>query len=98
LILTKLGSKVSSMIRTNISSKGQLTIPQAFRKRMPLTRKQEVDIEQLEDGSVVVRPVASILELAGSVRLNRPLLTPQQERQQARHGMAHRAAKRGLSK
>ena len=86
------------MVRTNISSKGQLTIPQAFRKRMALTRKQEVEVDQLPDGSVIVRPVASILDLAGSITLNRPLLPPKEERQQARQSMARQAAKRGLSK
>jgi len=85
------------MIRTNISSKGQLTIPQIFRKRMPLTSKQEVEVDQLPDGSVIVRPVASILDLAGSITLNRTLLSPQKERQQARQSMARRVAKRGLS-
>jgi bifunctional DNA-binding transcriptional regulator/antitoxin component of YhaV-PrlF toxin-antitoxin module len=85
------------MVRTSISSKGQLTIPQVFRKHMTLTRRQEVEVEQLPDGSVIVRPVASILDLAGSISLNRPLLPPQEERQQARQRMARQAAKRGLS-
>jgi len=85
------------MIRTNISSKGQLTIPQVFRKRMTLTRTQEVEVDQLPDGSVIVRPVASILDLAGSITLKRALLSPQEERKQARQSMAHQAAKRGLS-
>lgn len=86
------------MVRTNISSKGQLTIPHIFRKRMALTRKQEVEVDQLSDGSVVVRPVSSILDLAGSVTLNRPLLTPQEERRRARKIMAEQAAKRGRSR
>jgi bifunctional DNA-binding transcriptional regulator/antitoxin component of YhaV-PrlF toxin-antitoxin module len=85
------------MVRTNISSKGQITIPQIFRKRMPLTGKQEVEMDQLADGSVIVRPVQSILDLAGSIALGRPLLTPQEERRQARQSMARQAAKRGLS-
>ena len=84
------------MVRTNISSKGQITIPQAFRQRMPLTPKQEVEVEQLPDGSVLVRPVASILALAGSVTLRRPLLAPPEERRQARLSMARQAAQCGL--
>jgi bifunctional DNA-binding transcriptional regulator/antitoxin component of YhaV-PrlF toxin-antitoxin module len=85
------------MVRTNISSKGQITIPQVFRQRMPLTGKQEVEVDQLPDGSVVVRPVASILSLAGSIALKRSLLPPREERRQARKGMAEQAAKRGRS-
>jgi len=96
LILTKKQRKDGGMVRTNISSKGQITIPQIFRKRMPLTGKQEVEVDQLPDGSVIVRPVASILDLAGSIALHRPLLSPQAERRQARLGMARQAAKRGL--
>ena len=84
------------MVRTNISSKGQITIPQIFRQRMALTGKQEVEIDQMADGTVVIRPVASILDLAGSVTLNQPLLSPQEERRQARLIMARQAAKRGL--
>jgi AbrB family looped-hinge helix DNA binding protein len=84
------------MVRTNISSKGQITIPQIFRQRMALTGKQEVEVDQMADGTVVVRPVASILDLAGSVTLNQPLLSPQEERRQARLIMARQAAKRGL--
>jgi bifunctional DNA-binding transcriptional regulator/antitoxin component of YhaV-PrlF toxin-antitoxin module len=83
------------MVRTNISSKGQITIPQVFRQRMPLTGKQEVEVDQLSDGSVIVRPVTSILDLAGSIALKRPLLPPQKERRQARRAMAEQAAKRG---
>lgn len=86
------------MVRTTISSKGQITIPQIFRQRMSLTGKQEVEVGQLPDGSVVVRPVSSILDLAGSVTLSRPLLSPQEERRQARQSMARQAAKRGLPK
>ena len=84
------------MVRTNISGKGQITIPQIFRQRMALTGKQEVEIDQMADGTVVVRPVASILDLAGSVTLNQPLLSSQEERRQARLIMARQAAKRGL--
>ncbi len=83
------------MVRTNISSKGQITIPQVFRKRMALTAQQDVEVDQLPDGSVVVRPVASILALAGTLTLKRPLLTPAAERQLARQRMAAQAARRG---
>lgn len=95
LILTLGLSKDTGMVRTNISSKGQITIPRFFRRRMALTGKQEVEVDQLPDGSVVVRPVASILEIAGSVVLRRPLLSSQEERRQARKIMAAQSAQRG---
>jgi hypothetical protein len=63
---------------------------------MTLTRNQDVEVDQRPDGSVIVRPVASILDLAGSVTLHRPLLSPQEERRQARLHMARQSAKRGL--
>ncbi len=68
------------MIPTNLSSKGQLTIPKRFRKRMKLSGRRRVVIEQLKDGTVVVRPVRSLMDLAGSMTPARPLLSPKAER------------------
>jgi len=68
------------MFPTNLSSKGQLTIPKKFRLRMKLTGRRSVLVEQRPDGIILVRPVRSVLQLAGTLSLKRPLLTPEQER------------------
>ena len=76
------------MFPTNLSSKGQLTIPKRFRQRMKLTGRRRVVIEQLKDGSVLIRPVRSILCLAGSLTSKRPLLSPKEERRAMQEGLA----------
>lgn len=80
------------MFPTNLSSKGQLTIPKRFRQRMKLTGRRRVAIEQLNDGTVLIHPVRSILKFAGTLSLKRHLLPPQQERHEAREVMAREKA------
>ena len=78
------------MRKALVSSKGQLTIPRAFRDRMQLTHQREVEMEQLDDGSVVIRPVRSILPLAGSLQSKSPAATPRQSRTAARDAAVKR--------
>lgn len=79
------------MIPTNLSRKGQLTIPKHFRQRMKLTGRQRVILDQLADGTVVVRPARSILHLAGSVPAHVPPLSVQEERDAIHQAMAERS-------
>jgi bifunctional DNA-binding transcriptional regulator/antitoxin component of YhaV-PrlF toxin-antitoxin module len=51
------------MVKTQISSKGQTTIPAKYRSRW---KSKEVVWEDLPDGSAVVRPVPDIMSLLGS--------------------------------
>jgi bifunctional DNA-binding transcriptional regulator/antitoxin component of YhaV-PrlF toxin-antitoxin module len=84
------------MFPTNLSSKGQLTIPKKFRQRMKLTPRRRVFIEQRFDGSVLVRPAPSILRLAGTLSTNRSLLSPRAERRAMQSGLAkQKGARRG---
>jgi len=76
------------MFPTNLSSKGQLTIPKQFRQRMKLTGRRRVVIEQLKDGTVLIRPVRSVLHLAGTLTLKKNLLPPQQERREVHDALA----------
>ena len=76
------------MFPTNLSSKGQLTIPKQFRQRMKLTGRRRVVIEQLKDGTVLIRPVRSVLHLAGTLNLKKNLLPPQQERREVYDALA----------
>jgi bifunctional DNA-binding transcriptional regulator/antitoxin component of YhaV-PrlF toxin-antitoxin module len=69
-----------SMFHTRLTSKGQVTVPQRYRRRMRLTGRRNVSIEQRPDGSVVIRPAKSILRLAGSVRPRVPRLSIEEER------------------
>jgi AbrB family looped-hinge helix DNA binding protein len=83
------------MRKFKISSKGQVTIPQRFRQQMHLTEHREVEMEQLTDGSVVIRPVKSVLHLAGQLRPGTRPLTAKQERAAARRAMAKRHRPKG---
>ena len=79
-----------SGVPTNLSSKGQVTIPKKYRQRMKLTGRRTVFVEQLEDGTVVIRPARSVLNLAGSLSLKRPLLSPEEERRAVHKQIAER--------
>lgn len=68
------------MVPINLSSKGQLTIPKKFRQRLQLTGRRRVTVEQLKDGTILIRPIRSILHLAGTIELKGPLLSPREER------------------
>ena len=78
------------MFQTRLSSKGQVTVPQKFRRRMKLTGRRSVTVDQLPDGAVIIRPAKSILHLAGSVASRVPPLTIKEERQAAHDAMAAR--------
>jgi len=75
---------------TTVSEKGQITIPQRFRERMNLSPSREVELEQLDDGSVLVRPKKSIMRLAGSLKPKGPVLPFKEERRIAREAMVKR--------
>jgi AbrB family looped-hinge helix DNA binding protein len=79
------------MVKTNLSSKGQVTIPLSFRKRMHLTPTQTVELDQLPDGAVILRPVRSILDLAGGLKPVAATLSHTEERKRARELMANRS-------
>ena len=51
------------MVKTQVSSKGQTTIPARYRARW---KSAEVVWEDLPDGSALVRPVPDIMSLFGS--------------------------------
>ena len=78
------------MFHTHLTSKGQVTVPQRFRRRMKLTGRRSVVVDQLADGAVVIRPAKSILHLAGSVRAGATKLTIEEERQAIHQVMVRR--------
>ena len=52
------------MITAMTSEKGQITIPAAIRRKLGMKPKSRVEVE-VADGQIVLRPVASIMDLAG---------------------------------
>jgi len=83
---------VHFMVKTNLSSKGQVTIPLSFRKRMNLTGSQVVELDQMSDGAVVLRPVPSVLALAGGLKPARRILSSKEERKRAQELMSRRSS------
>lgn len=70
------------MRKATISKRWQVTIPVAFREKLLPTQRREVVIEQLPDGTVQLRPIRSIMELAGCLKPRRrvPALTEREMR------------------
>ncbi|MBL4701682.1 AbrB/MazE/SpoVT family DNA-binding domain-containing protein [bacterium AH-315-I18] len=83
------------MSKATVSSKGQITIPRRFRERMSLTDQRQVEMEQLDDGAVIIRPIRSIMHLAGQIKINKPLLSVTEERKIAQQAMAQRHKRKG---
>jgi bifunctional DNA-binding transcriptional regulator/antitoxin component of YhaV-PrlF toxin-antitoxin module len=78
------------MFHTRLTSKGQVTVPQRFRRRMKLTGRRSVVVDQLADGAIVIRPAKSILHLAGSVPTRSSKLTVEEERHAIHDAMIER--------
>lgn len=57
---------------------------------MQLTGQRQVEMEQREDGAVIIRPIRSILHLAGCLKTGKPLLSPEAERREVHKVMAER--------
>jgi bifunctional DNA-binding transcriptional regulator/antitoxin component of YhaV-PrlF toxin-antitoxin module len=69
------------MVKTQVSSKGQTTIPAKFRARW---NSSEVLWEELPDGSAQVRPLPDIMSLLGSAKS--PLPRDLDEKEKSRAG------------
>lgn len=78
------------MFRTHLTSKGQVTVPKQFRQRMKLTGRRAVVVDQRADGAVVIRPVRSILHLAGAFERQGKTLSTKEERRLARKAWVKR--------
>ena len=85
------------MTHSTITDKFQTTIPLEVRQALKLAPRQRVSYEVRPDGSAVIRPVASLDELFGSLTLNRPAALPSEEKQAAREAIAHEAAGEGIA-
>lgn len=84
------------MTQSTITDKFQTTIPLEVRQALRLVPRQRVSYELRPDGSAIMRPMPGLDELFGSLKLNRPLASIQEEKQAAREAMARDAAGEGL--
>jgi bifunctional DNA-binding transcriptional regulator/antitoxin component of YhaV-PrlF toxin-antitoxin module len=56
------------MVTSTLTDKGQTTVPQEIREALGVSPRQRLVWEVRKDGSAVVRPVPSVMELAGSLK------------------------------
>jgi antitoxin PrlF len=77
------------MVRARLSSKGQLTIPQEIRERYGLDTGDEVEFISEEKGTYMI-PIKrrNLMELYGSIKVNRPSPGIAKEREIARRARA----------
>lgn len=53
------------MTATNVTSKGQITIPAHLRKKHQITQNSKVEIVE-ENGKLIIKKLATIYDLAGT--------------------------------
>ena len=53
---------------STLTDKGQTTVPQEIRQALGVAPRQRLVWEVRKDGSAIVRPVPSVMELAGSLK------------------------------
>jgi antitoxin PrlF len=56
------------MLTSTVTDKGQTTVPQKVREAMGVEPRQRLVWEVRKDGSAIVRPMPSVMELAGSLK------------------------------
>jgi bifunctional DNA-binding transcriptional regulator/antitoxin component of YhaV-PrlF toxin-antitoxin module len=84
------------MPQSTITDKFQTTIPLEVRRALKLAPRQRVSYELRADGSAVIRPVPGLDELFGSLKLNRPVASTQEEKQAAREAIGLEAGREGI--
>ncbi len=71
------------MTTSTLTDKGQTTVPLEIRQAMGIAPRQRLVWESRKDGSAVVRPVPSVMELAGCMRSEIPFTSIQAETEAA---------------
>jgi len=84
------------MTQSTLTDKFQTTIPREVREALGLRPRQRLSYSVQRDGSVVLRPEPGLDELFGSLKLSRPIASPQHEKEGARKAMAQEAAREGF--
>ena len=71
------------MVISTLTDKGQTTVPQKIRETLGVAPRQRLVWEVRKDGSVIVRPMPSVMELAGSLKSEVPFTTIREETETA---------------
>jgi bifunctional DNA-binding transcriptional regulator/antitoxin component of YhaV-PrlF toxin-antitoxin module len=82
------------MVISTLTEKGQTTVPQEIREALGVAPRQRLVWEVRKDGSAVVRPMPSVMELAGSLRSEVPFTSIREETEAATAAWASDSTKR----
>jgi len=82
------------VIASTLSSKGQTTIPDQFRKELAIKPGHRL-LWELSNGKLIATPAGNLMDLAGSLASSKPYLPKSQIRSLVRSKLAARHA-RGL--
>lgn len=83
------------MPTSTLTVKGQTTVPQEIREALKVKPRQQLDWSLGEDGTVIVRPQPSALDLFGSLKSPKKFPGRVAEREAAIRAVARHATKKG---
>ena len=83
------------MPQSTITDKGQTTVPVEIRAALKIPAGSKIEWSLQEDGSAVVRAQPSALELFGSLKPGRPVVSRAEEKAGVAKLIAEQAAKEG---
>jgi antitoxin PrlF len=84
------------MTVSTLTDKGQTTVPQEIREALKVKPRQRLTWSLQDDGSVVVRPQGSALDLFGSLRSSKKFRGRELERDAVGKAIGRHAAKEGI--
>ena len=62
------------MVTSTVTDKGQTTVPREIREALALGPRQRLVWETRKDGSAVIRPLTSVMDLAGCLKSDVPFI------------------------
>ena len=84
------------MPQSTLTDKGQTTVPLEVRAALKVKPRQQLEWIVRADGTALVRPQPSALELFGSLKPAKRFPGLQEEKESVRRAVAAQAAKEGL--
>lgn len=84
------------MTQSTITERFQTTIPLVVREALQLKPRQRVSYELRPDGTALLRPIPQLDGLFASVKLDKPVATPGEEKEAAGAAIALDASREGL--
>jgi antitoxin PrlF len=84
------------MPQSTLTDKGQTTVPSEVREALKVKPRQQLEWIIQDNGTAVVRPQASALDLFGSLKPAKPFPGLRAEKEAAKRLTAQQAAKEGL--